>query len=318
MSKKIFRSMVFFSVMILVSVLLRAELPVKEGYIEFAGGRTWYKIVGDGPGIPIITVHGGPAASHFYLEPLEAMAVERPVIFYDQRGCGNSDPLDTSFWTIEFFAEELNQLIKQLGLRKFHLFGQSWGSMVATDFILNNNPEGLISLIYSGPCLDARRWVADQRYWLTQMPEDLQQIIYDTEKSGNFSSTDYQDAMTEYYNKHLCRRVPWPEALVKTFEFMNPYIYEFMWGPSEFTCSGTLQDYDRTAYLHLINVPTLFTCGEYDEARPETVKYYKRLISHSEIEVFKNCSHETFLEQPKLYNKVLSKFLKKVEKKYRR
>jgi proline iminopeptidase len=318
MSKKIFRSIVIFTVLILLSSVLKAEFPVRDGYIEFMGGKTWYKIVGSGHGIPLIVIHGGPAATHFYLEPLEALGDERPVIFYDQRGCGYSDPLDPSLWTVEFFTMELNQVIKQLGLKKYHIFGQSWGSQITTDFILTYKPKGLVSVIFSGPCLSIPRWANDQRMWLSQMPEDIKEIIYACEATGDYDSPEYQDAMMKYYKVHLCRVDLWPDVLWKTFECLNEDIYGYMWGPSEFTINGTLQNYDRTPDLHKIKVPTLFTCGEFDEAAPDTVEYYHRLVPGSEFVVFKNCSHETFLERPKQYNKEINKFLRKVEKECKR
>ena len=65
-----------------------------EGHIPYAGGETWYRIVGDAgePGkLPLVCLHGGPGALHDYLEPLEALSgTGRRVVFYDQIGCGHS------------------------------------------------------------------------------------------------------------------------------------------------------------------------------------------------------------------------------------
>jgi proline iminopeptidase len=63
---------------------------------------------------------------------------ERPVIFYDQLGCGNSDKhRDTSFWIAERFVYELEQVRTHLDLDKTHLLGNSWGTMLAIDLKLN-------------------------------------------------------------------------------------------------------------------------------------------------------------------------------------
>ncbi len=52
----------------------------RDGFITLQNGyRIWYKIVGSGKGIPLLTLHGGPGAGHDYLEPLEALGAERPV-----------------------------------------------------------------------------------------------------------------------------------------------------------------------------------------------------------------------------------------------
>ena len=100
---------------------------VQTGYVSTAGGKIWYKAIGkDRSGIPLLAIHGGPGATHDYLEPLEALANERPVIFYDQLDCGNSEKTDKrEFWTVGCYREELHRLRKALGLQRLYLLGQS-------------------------------------------------------------------------------------------------------------------------------------------------------------------------------------------------
>ncbi len=43
----------------------------------------WYKVVGDGDGIPLLTLHGGPGAGHDYLDSIVDLAADRPVVFFD-------------------------------------------------------------------------------------------------------------------------------------------------------------------------------------------------------------------------------------------
>ena len=45
-----------------------------------------------------------------------------------------------------------------------------------------------------------------------------------------------------------------------------------MWGPTEFISTGVLRDYNGSAELASIDVPTLLTCGEFDEATPDTTR----------------------------------------------
>jgi proline iminopeptidase len=83
-------------------------VPAREGYVQVPGGRVWYRIVGPANGVPLVTLHGGPGIPHDYLTALEALAVERPIVFYDQLGCGLSDrPDDLTLWHIDRFVEEL-------------------------------------------------------------------------------------------------------------------------------------------------------------------------------------------------------------------
>jgi proline-specific peptidase len=260
--------------------------------------------------IPLLLLHGGPGASHDYLEPLELLSDERPVIFYDQLGGGNSDrPDDRSLWTIERFTEELEHVREALHLHEVHILGQSWGTMLGVDYMLTKKPHGVVSLILSGSCLSAARWGADQKAYLLGFSEAIQRVIQKSEASGDFSSSEYQEAMMQYYKRHVCRLDPWPECLTRTFEKLRHAVYEYMWGPSEFTITGVLKNYDRTARLKEISIPTLFTCGQYDEATPDTTTYYHTMLPGSEIAVLEGASHEHHIERPEHYMQAVRSFL---------
>jgi proline-specific peptidase len=113
---------------------------VKEGFIPFREFKVWYRIVGEQTTpekLPLLCLHGGPGAVHDYLEPLEAMAeTGRQVIFYDQLGCGKSDqPHNPSLWTVDLFLDELNVVRKELALNNLYILGQSWGGMLAMQYV---------------------------------------------------------------------------------------------------------------------------------------------------------------------------------------
>src|ERR1700734_192694 len=113
----------------------------QEGFIEVPGGRVWYRSVGEG-GTPLLCLHGGPGFTHYYLEPLEALADRRQVIFYDQLGCGRADrPTDPGLWTVDRFVQELADVRAALGLERMHLFGSSWGGMLAMQYTLDRQPD---------------------------------------------------------------------------------------------------------------------------------------------------------------------------------
>ena len=120
-----------------------SAMKADEGYIEVPGGRVWYRAVGEETGAtPLLCLHGGPGFTHYYLEPLEALAEHRRVIFYDQLGCGRSDhPDDLRLWTVDRFVEELAQVRAALHLDQLHLFGSSWGGMLAMQYTLDRRPD---------------------------------------------------------------------------------------------------------------------------------------------------------------------------------
>lgn len=288
----------------------------KEGMINVPGGKVWYKMFGaEKSGIPVLAVHGGPGAPHNYMEPLEALTDERPVVFYDQLGCGNSErPSDKSLWEVDRFVEELQQVRDALGLKKVHLIGQSWGTMLIVEYMLRKKPAGVVSIVLSGPYLSTPRWVEDQLALIEMLPENVQSTIKKYESNGNFASPEYQDAMTIFYKKHVCRMDPWPDCLNKAMELLGAEVYDYMWGPSEFTMTGTLKNAELSDRLAEIKTPVLFTCGEYDEATPATTFYYQSMLPGSEVYVFKDASHSHILEKPDEYITLISYFINKSEK----
>jgi len=291
------------------------KLSVVEGMIPVKGGRVWHRTVGaDRKKVPLLVLHGGPGAPHDYLQPLEHLANDRPVVFYDQLGCGNSDrPDDPDLWTLDRFVDELARVRETLGLKRVHLLGQSWGTMLAVEYVLTRKPEGVLSLILSGPCLSVSRFIEDQKAYLLDFPEDVREIIRRCEESGDFRSREYQDAMIIYYSRHLCRLHPWPNCLIETLEKMGLTVYETLWGPSEFTLTGALKDFERAERLKEILLPALFTCGQYDEATPDTTRFYQGMLPGSRTAVLDDASHEHHLEQPARYLEIVRQFLDEIE-----
>ncbi|MFC1557138.1 proline iminopeptidase-family hydrolase [candidate division KSB1 bacterium] len=284
-----------------------------EGYIEVSGGRVWYRIAGSGDQTPLLLLHGGPGAPGYYFEPLAELADERPVIFYDQLGAGRSDaPSDTTLWRVERFVDELAQVREALGLSEVHILGHSWGTMLAVDYMLTR-PEGVRSLILASPALSIPRWLADTDSLLRTLPESIQDVVYEHERAGTTDSPDYLAAVDEFYRRFLCRLDPWPPEMDSTFAHFGYEVYNYMWGPSEFTATGVLKQYDRTDRLGELGLSVLFTTGAYDEATPSTVDYYRSLVPGSRLEILEESAHMTMLDEPDEYVRIVRNFLREVE-----
>jgi proline iminopeptidase len=290
-----------------------AGLSPREGFIEVEGGKVWYQIVGSGNATPLLLLHGGPGAPSYYLKPLDKVAVDRPVIFYDQLGAGRSPaPADRDLWTVERFVKELGQVRTALGLEEVHILGHSWGSMLAMDYMLTE-PEGVSSLIFASPALNVTRWAEDARQLLTALPEETQALIERHQNEGTTDTPEYQEAVMDYYKIYLSRSDPWSPDLLATFEGFNTNMYGYMWGPSEFTATGTLRNYNREPDLAKLDLPVLFTVGRYDEATPETVQHFQSLVPGAEIQIFEESAHLTMLDEPDTYAEAIRSFLNNVD-----
>jgi proline iminopeptidase len=310
----------FILIQILIgSILLNScrhnqEIQTGEGYINVDGGRIWYRVVGKGNKTPILVLHGGPGVPGYYLKPLEALGADRKVIFYDQLGCGRSDhSTDTTKMTTDHFVEELRTVVQHFDLKEFYLYGQSWGTMLGTDYYLKY-PEGIRAIILSSPAISIPMWLRDADTLLSTLPDSVQNIIRTNEQNKTYDSPAYLQAVDIYYQHFVARKLPWSPDIDTAFAQVGKS-YMYMWGPSEFTALGQLKTYDRTNRLGEIKVPTLFMAGEFDEARPSTVKYYQSLVPGAKFEVIKGSAHLTMQDKPEENNRVVMDFLNSLESK---
>ena len=287
-------------------------IPVEQGY------RIWYRIVGGGAEserVPLLMLHGGPGVPHDYLENLAALAsADRRVIFYDQLGCGRSDkPDDTSLWQVPRFVEELATVRRELGLERVHILGQSWGGMLAIEYALTQ-PAGLVSLVLANTTSSIPMWIAEANRLRADLPPEVNAILLRHEEAGTTDDPAYEDAMMVFYARHVCRVLPMPENVQRSFETLSQPVYHTMNGPSEFHVIGTIKDWDRTARLSEIHVPTLILSGKYDEATPVINEILHRGIADSEWVLFEQSSHLAHVEEPELYMQTVQAFLHNVER----
>lgn len=297
-----------------------AEIPVTEGFIPFRGYRTWYRVAGDlsavPPGkFPILMLHGGPGACHDYLESLQPFAeTGRPVIFYDQLGCGNSDrPDDPSMWTIDLFLDEVRTVREALGLDQIHLLGQSWGGMLAMEYALTR-PAGIVSLTIASSPASMPLWVQEANRLRGELPPAVQATLLSHEEAGTTDDPAYAEAMAVFYERHVCRVVPMPESVANSFAKLGKQVYETMNGPSEFHVIGTLKDWDIRDRLGEIAIPCLMTSGRYDECTPVQSEIIVRGIPDCEWVLFEESSHIAHVEEQARYLAVLDTFLTRVER----
>ena len=286
----------------------------EEGYIDVTGGRVWYEMYNKGAsGTPVIVLHGGPGSSSYSLKGLKELSVDRPVVLYDQLGCGKSDrPTDPALWKIERFVEELAQIREALKLDEVHILGHSWGTTLAAAYCLTK-PAGVKSVIFSSSCLSAPLWEQDQKRNIAKLPAEVQETIKRCEENGDTDSEEFKAAIKVFNKEFVFRGEPDLEWLKAGASYRNPEVYEIMWGPSEFTVKGNLKTFDCTSQLKEITCPTLYTCGRFDEATPESTEYYSSLTPGSRFHVFENSAHMPYMEEPEEYLKVIGSFLRSAD-----
>jgi proline iminopeptidase len=270
----------------------------------------WFKRVGGGAGLPLLVVHGGPGLPHYYLSSLERLADERPVIFWDQLGCGNSDrPSDTGLWTMGRSVAEMDAVVRALGLDAFHIFGNSWGGMLAQQYVLDV-ASGAVSLTISNSTASIPLFADNVIRLKSELDTATQDAIDRHEAAGTTNSAEYQAAITTWNETYLCRSRPWPRDLYQAFQNMGTEIFETMFGPSDFHIVGTIRDWDVIDRLPEITMPTLLLAGRYDECSPDHMREMHEHIKGSRFEFFDKSAHLPFIEEPDRFDTVLRDFLR--------
>ena len=302
--------------LIAASAACRKSSPPAEGFVRVDGGRVWYHRVGSGTRTPVVLLHGGPGSCSYYMKPLLALATDRPVIIYDQLGCGKSDhPTDTTLFTVDHYVRELQALRDSLGLSEVHLLGHSWGGMLAEAY-MGTHPAGVRSVIFSSPVVTTEQWVHDADSMIKELPDSVQRNIARHEADHTTDSPEYKAAMNAYYALHLVRKpVPSKADDDSSNAAFNKQIYEYMWGPSEFTSTGTLKHFDGTEWLKSVSVPSLFLAGQYGEEVPASIERFSKLVPGAQFVMIPESGHVTHYDNLPAVLSAVRHFIDSVEAK---
>lgn len=224
-----------------------------EGFVQAPGGKIYYARMGTGPATPLIVIHGGPGSGRYGLKPWAALGDDRPVIRYDQLGSGKSDrPADTTLFTVDRAVAELQALRDSPGLKAVHLYGRSWGAMLVEAYMATN-PAGVQSVTLSSPLVTTAQWERDADSLKALLPDSLQRALarFDSAAkvagAGGTPPKEYQAAVEEYYRRHV-RRQPRRSTEPDSGGF-GALVYNYMWGPNEFTATGTLKHFDARDWI---------------------------------------------------------------------
>ncbi len=293
-------------------------------YINRLAVRTW-KYTNDSVSSNkpvIVAIHGGPAFPHGYIVPLKLLAdTGHPVVFYDQAGCGKStfiqNPEREAPWllTLNYYLEELVQVLKHHNSQEYYLFGSSWGSIIAQEFAVNQ-PTGLLGIILDGALADSQLYITSQwRDRISTLPTFSQKLLRKLTDQKQFDSPAYH-CITETLGKHFsCRVTPRPDVWGECLRTMNSVIYREMQGDSEFTVSGVLEHWTVLDRLHRIAVPALVLVGEYDSMTQECSQaIVSRIPGARPLVTIPRAAHCKLLDEPQLCNAEIAKFLQSVEK----
>jgi proline iminopeptidase len=293
-------------------------IPIKTPKGEF---RVWTKRIGNNPRIKVLLLHGGPGATHEYLEAFDSYfpAAGIEYYYYDQLGSYYSDqPKEPELWDLPRFVEEVEQVRQALKLDRdnFYLYGHSWGGLLAIEYALKyqQHLKGLIisNMMASGPAYNEYA----EKVLMPAMDQKVLAEIKQLEAKKDYNNPRYMELLLpNFYAQHILRLPPeqWPDPVNRAFKHINQDIYIPMQGPSELGLSGKLLKWDRVNDLPKITVPTLVIGAKYETMDPAHMEMMAKKAQKGRYLYCPNGSHLALYDDQRVYMDGLIKFILDVD-----
>ena len=284
-------------------------------HIPYKGFYTFCYTFGDlSKGTPLIILHGGPGGCDERYEPLEELADKGiPLIFYDQLGCGYSKVPkgNEHLWTFDLYLDELENLIKYFGLKKFNILGHSWGGMLALEWVTTRKHDGLDKLILFSTLPSTKIWNDEHMKMIESYPPNEKKAILDDYNGLEANKDDLKLGLRRFYQEHVSKKQDKKYVFTrKRFPKTNREIYGKMWGKSELFGTGTLKDWNTIPNLKNIENRTLIISGKLDESTPAMNELMNKEIKNSKWVLLEKSHHISYAEEPELVLDEIFKFIK--------
>jgi pimeloyl-ACP methyl ester carboxylesterase len=259
-----------------------------------------------GKGYPLVLMHGGPGLDYQTMMPLEPLADQFTLVYYDHRCNGRSEGAEVSSMTWENLTADADALREKLGFDQWAVIGHSFGGNVALEYALRY-PQSLSRLVLmntggdqwwvnqNGPALLAKRGYspsavqAAHRFFYGQItPREFFRTYIKFNKAY-----DYHNSLLEIIQLILLGHMPKfrPEALI-------------------FGYSQLLKDWNIMDRLNEIKVPTLILAGRYDFLFPTEHQITLAAgIPNAHLEIIECAGHNPHMEQPEAVLRLIRDFL---------
>lgn len=284
-------------------------------YVHIGDTRLW--VERDGEGEPLLLLAGGPANSHLTFHPaFSALADEYEVIYVDYRGRGRSDPVaDYRTITFERDVADIEALREALGLERLHVYGFSYGGMVAQAYALAH-PDRVVSLILANTVHSPEMWQRNHeninREIANQFPEVWDEILR-LRAAGVRSTAPEMQALYKVHAPLV--RFYNPDNAAKLLSepgSRNMELYTaFAGGDIEFFIGGEVARLpDFRPRLAELAMPLLVIAGRYDRALyPAYQREFARYAPRAELVMMERSGSFAHIEEPETLLALVRRFL---------
>lgn len=291
---------------------------LKKGYVNVKDGKLYYEE--EGQGIPMVLISGGPGGTHHGFHPYfsQLKGVAR-IIYYDQRGTGQSSKDDTAkTYTVNQAVEDLESLRKALKIDKWVLLGWSYGGLLAQLYALKypRHCAGLVLVAAQSGVKEPITEPIRDRMFISQAEDDAINGIKKKYSEGKITGVQ------SFYNqqlagdwKHQSYYKPTQEQLIRKALYSwapAPRFIETIRPESDaMSLEGNLE-----GKFDDFTIPTLIFEGKWDLLwwNPNRAEVMRKNHPHAQIEIFDKSGHYIFADEPEKFFTLLGQFLEKAHK----
>ena len=263
-------------------------------YAQINRLKVWFEDLGNSAALPVVLIHGFPFSHEMWRPQIRVLSERFRVIDYDLRGHGQTSAGDGQY-PLEFFVDDLIALLDHLKIEKAALCGLSMGGYIALRAV-ERNPERVLALI-----LADTQAKADSNEAKLRRAGSIKAIK--TNGVKQFAENFLKTAFTPHSLK------PKSESAVTIQRIIESNSALGICGALLALATRT----DTTDSLSVIQVPTLILVGEQDSLTPVAASQEMHdRIRDSEMQVIKNASHLSNIENLEEFNSQLLSFLNKL------
>jgi proline iminopeptidase len=277
---------------------MNAVQPRESGYTKTTPVPLYWTTYGPSTSDRLLLLHGGPGAHHDYLLPqMLALASDRELVFYDQRGGGKSNTDDRAPITWRTHVEDLDQVVSELDLGSPTIVGYSWGGLLAMLYAIEaaagrtqSRPRRLV-LIDPAPITRPFRQTFESEFSRRQGSLEIVRLRAELASSG-LREKDAGAYRHRMFELSVAGYFADPMAAHDLTPFrVTGRVQASVW--------ESLNDYDLTApgLLDSVSVPTLVVHGRQDPIPLASSEAAAEAL-HARLVVLERSGHVPYVEQP--------------------
>jgi len=281
--------------------------PREEGFTTTTQTPLYWVAYGRPRAPRLLVLHGGPGADHRYLLPQMLHLGEKfDLLFYDQRGGGQSRSDARVPVTWKTHVDDLDRVVRELGLDPLSIVGYSWGAMLGLLHAIEQrrNPQlqapYRMALINPAPLTREYRRQFESEFARRQASPEIQQLRDELATSGlrerdpeAYRQRAFELGVAGYFSD------PRKSTDLTPFRVVGR-VQQSVW--------ESLGDFDLLRDMEGIKIPSIIIHGRDDPIPLASSSEAARALG-TNLVVLDECGHVPYVEQPSKLFAALDPFL---------